>query len=146
MSKEVVQFDFADEMDTRTRSEEGVWLPIKKLDGFTPLMARNGKPVRIKVLGPDSTVFRKLTRKMLRERMQAASAGKELEDNVDEEQANALTACTVDWENVLDREGNPVPATPEILKGFYRTHPGIADQVDQFINQRQNFTMASSKE
>jgi hypothetical protein len=144
-----MQFDLA-QIDTKTLAETGVEMPVKSLDG-KPLIARNGDPVVISVLGSDSTKYRTLTRAQLRKRMEAMAAGKQgalTEAEMDETERDVidvLVACTVGWKGVLTTEGEPIPFTEDNVRKLYSAYPVIREQVDEFISKRANFISASSR-
>jgi hypothetical protein len=142
-----MQFDLA-QIDTKTLAESGAPMPVKSLDG-KPLIARNGDPVVIRVLGADSTKYRSLTRAQMRKRMEAAANNKQDAvadvDETDREVIEILVACTVGWSGVLNTEGTPIPFTEENVRKLYAAYPVIRDQVDVFISNRANFIQASSQ-
>lgn len=144
-----MQFDLA-QVDTRTLAETGVPMPVKGLDG-KPLIARNGDPVSISVLGSDSTKYRTLTRAQVRKRMESMAGGKPTElteaevDETDRDVIDVLVACTVGWIGVLDTEGSPIPFNEDNVRKLYAAYPVIREQVDVFISNRANFIQASSQ-
>ena len=133
-------------LDTKTLSEEGVDMPVKTLKGDT-LKDKDGKPVTLKVLGPDSAKYRALTRAQIRKRIQRSSVpGAAGEATFEEDEADALgilVACTVGWSGINGKDGQPVPFSADACRTLYTNFPAIRDQVDVFVTQRVNFTMAS---
>lgn len=132
-------------MDTKTLSEEGVEMVVKRLNSDAPLTDKNGNPVKIRVLGPDSVKYRSLTRAQVRKRVQRAAAGNN-EINFDEDEADALeilVACTTAWTGVNTPDGKPIQCAADNIRKLYINYPAIRDQVDFFISQRGNFTKAS---
>lgn len=143
-----MQFDLA-QIDTKTLAETGVEMPVKSLDG-KPLIARNGDPVVISVLGSDSAKYRTLTRAQLRKRMEAMAAGKQAlteaeMDETERDVIDVLVACTVGWKGVLTTEGEPIPFSEDNVRKLYTNYPVIREQVDEFISKRANFISASSR-
>ncbi|CAB4122368.1 hypothetical protein UFOVP32_13 [uncultured Caudovirales phage] len=132
-------------MDTKTLSEEGVPMIVKKINSDMPLLDKNGDPVTITVLGPDSIKYRSLSRAQVRKRVQRAAAGN-MEVNFEEDEGDALdilVACTIAWTGVNTPAGDAIPCTPEAVRNLYTVYPVIRDQVDLFSAQRVNFTKAS---
>ena len=151
-----------DEMETRTLSEEGVWLPIKKLNRLDPLVDASGRQLELKVCGPDSTRYRKA----LRDSIKAQSEAPEGTDSR-EQSAAFLAACTLDWRMkgeppetvantdseavasgvhpVRDANGSPVAFSADGVKALLLAYDDIFDQVDAFVSRRTNFSKASSK-
>lgn len=142
--------DFAlDSIDTRTLSETGVDVAIHKLNSTEPLLAANGTPVTIKVLGPDSSKYRALSRSNIRKRLSKMAENKQTTDaDLDENESDALdmlAACTVGWVGVLNTKGEPIECTVENARKLYEAYPVVREQVDGFIGERANFLKASSK-
>lgn len=135
-----------DVIDTKTRSEAGVYMAVKALDG-TPLLNSSGTPVEIMVKGPDSADYTRLLRTQIKKRM--ARSGIPTEDQSVEDEADLvelLVACTMGWKGVLEKgKKEPVPFTADACRQLYQSFPVIRDQVDSFIASRANFTPASSK-
>lgn len=132
-------------MDTRTLSEAGVDMQVKSLQGDI-LKDKDGKPVTLKLLGPDSDKYRALTRAQVRKRFQRASSPDATKDTFAEDEADALeimVACTVGWSGILTTKGEPIPCTPETVRALYTNFPAIRDQADVFMASRANFTKAS---
>ena len=141
-----------DQLDTRTRSEEGVWMDVLSIETGLPMTNRLEKPLRIMLLGPDSKVYRSITKDQVRKRLQesaiAKSSGKDQPNEMDAGEADALDTmvkCTVKWEHFDTREGTPIACTPANVRALYEGYPIIRDQVDVFISRRVNFLLASSK-
>jgi len=132
-------------MDTRTLSEEGVDMQVKSLQGEV-LKDADGKPVTLKLLGPDSDKYRAMTRQQVRKRFQRAAGADATKDTFAEDEADALNilvACTVGWSGVNTTKGEPIPCTPDTVRALYTNFPAIRDQADVFMASRANFTKAS---
>jgi hypothetical protein len=146
-----MDFDFSD-IDTKPMSQAGVWMPILKLDG-SPLVAKSGGPVRIRLLGVDSTQYRSATRETVRKRLakRAASGSAQTPlsgddmDEVERDTLDLLVTCTVGWENVMTPQGEAIPCGPDNARALFESYPVIREQVEAFIGNRANFTRASSK-
>lgn len=139
-----------DGIDTKTLSEAGVDVVIKKLNSNEPLKAANGEPVSIKVLGPDSGKYRTLSRAQIRKRLAKRAAGQtevtdaDMDEN-DHDAMEILAGCTVGWAGVLDKAGAAIPCTFENAMKLYENYPVVREQVDFFLSERSNFLRASSK-
>lgn len=132
-------------MDTRTLSEAGVQMQVKSLQGDI-LKGKDGQPVTLTLLGPDSDKYRAMTRAQVRKRFSRMSASDAAKDTFAEDEADALeilVACTVDWSGILTTKGEPIPCTPETVRALYSGFPVIRDQADVFMASRANFTKAS---
>lgn len=137
-----MDFDFA-EIDTVTLSERGVEMPVKRFGTNEPLLNRNGEPVCITLLGPDSNRFRAVFRDQLKRRIGERQPDFDPDRN-DAAALELLVACTVSWRGVLDMEGQPIPCTPDTVRKLLSRYPVIRAQVDAFVNDRANFLLGSS--
>lgn len=147
-----MQFDLAD-IDTKERAEAGADMRVRRVDG-SPLLARNGQPVTIRLLGSDSSKYETALQMNARRRIAAnaaaSAAGQPItvtENDIKrarEDALDILAACTVSWENVFDTEGNPVDCTAEAARALYAGFPVIRDQAESFVASRSNFLTASS--
>lgn len=135
-----------DVIDTKTLSETGAAMPVKGLDG-SALFNSAGKPVEIVVKGPDSADYMRLVRAQIKKRMARAGAPTEEQSLEDESDLiDLLVACTKGWNGMLAKgTAEPVLFTADACRQLYRDFPVIRDQVDSFIANRANFTLASSK-
>lgn len=142
-----MDFDFAS-IDTKKLSESGVPLLILKLDG-KPLADKDGNPVRITLLGPDSAKYRALTRENIRRRLEKRALGAAATefdvDEVERETMEILAVCTVAWEGVNTPQGEAIPCSLENARKLYEAYPVIREQVDAFVGNRANFIPASSQ-
>lgn len=143
-----MDFDLAS-VDTKTLSEQGVPLSIRRVDGSL-LLDRDGKEVQITLLGPDSSKYRSLTRENVRKRLERRALGaKDLTvEEIDEVEADSmeiLAVCTTGWVGVNTPQGEPIPCTVENALKLYQNYPVIREQVDAFVGNRANFIQALSK-
>jgi hypothetical protein len=143
-----MDFDFAS-VDTKTLSEKGVPVTIRRLDG-QPLLDRDGKEVQITLLGPDSAKYRALTRENVRKRLERRAQGAvpltvEEVDEVENDSIEILAVCTASWSGVNTPQGEPIDCTVDNARKLYLNYPVIREQVDAFIGNRANFIQASSK-
>lgn len=143
-----MDFDFAS-VDTKTLSEKGVPITIRRLDG-QPLLDRDGKEVTITLLGPDSAKYRALTRENVRKRLERRAQGAvpltvEEVDEVENDSIEILAVCTASWSGVNTPQGEAIECTVDNARKLYLNYPVIREQVDAFIGNRANFIQASSK-
>ncbi len=143
-----MNFDLAS-IDTKTLSEEGVDMIVKLMGSDEPLVARNGKPVAVKLLGPDSEVYRDISRAQLKKRLTRTSDAKKLNEldfaEVDADGLELITACVVGWSNVFDTDGKEIPCTKENARKLLEGYPVLREQVDVFVATRTHFIKASPR-
>lgn len=141
-----MNFDL-DAIDTKSLSDAGVDMPVKRMNTDEPLIAKNGKPVSIKLLGPDSDMYREFTRRQVQKRFAKASDTKSLDkidfEEVESDTLDLLSSCTIGWSNVLDKDGNEIAFTRETARVLYANYPVLREQVDSFVANRANFLRAS---
>ena len=131
--------------DTKALSDAGAWVHIK--DGPRPAYwpDKKGepdldKPVRIKVMGPDSPAFQKKARRRTAERIKRMGGsfdmGKmsqmEIEAFLDENQdvdSENWTDATIAWENIPDENGKPLEFNEINAEWLYETYPAIVRQL-----------------
>lgn len=141
-----MQFDL-DAIDTKTLADEGVLMTVKKVGSSDPLIARNGQPVKLRILGPDSDRYREISRRQIQKRLRRYEGGKQQEIDIEEAESDALdilVGCTVGWENFFTPEGNEIQFSESAARILYAKYPVLREQVDQFASSRQNFMKASS--
>lgn len=143
-----MNFDLA-EIDTKTLSDSGKDMIVKHIGLDKPVLAKNGKPVALTLLGPDSDVYRQQTRLQVKKRLDRATDTKSL-GSIDLEEAdndglNLLVACTVGWKNVFDTAGKPVEFSKDAARELYTKYPVIREQADGFVVDRVRFIAASSE-
>lgn len=143
-----MNFDLA-AIDTKSLSDSGVDMTVKKLNSDEPLLAKNGKPVAITVLGPDSEVYRSYTRKQVQKRLARSNDVKKLAtldlEEADAEALELMVSCTVGWKNVFDTDGKEIAFTKDAARALYEAYPIVREQVDLFIVDRTHFIKASSE-
>jgi hypothetical protein len=143
-----MKFDLA-AIDTKSLSDAGVDMIVQRFDTAMPLLARNGQPVAITLLGPDSDVYRSFTRKQVQKRFSRTNdSTKFAEVNFDEIESDTLdmlAACTIGWKNVLDTDGNEIAFSAENARALYAGYPVVREQADAFVVSRVRFLKASSE-
>lgn len=109
------------------------------------LAYRNGEPVEIMVLGPESEKMRKHLARVNNRRLQAASRTGKVSmtaEQVEQEALDRAVAATADWRNIT-RNGMPVPFSPEEVRKLYSEVRWLAGQVNDFFADEGNFLGAS---
>jgi hypothetical protein len=148
----MTKFDL-EAVDTKTLSERGVDMPVRTVSTGEPMVNRHGKPVTLKLLGPDSSVFRTETRAALRERLDRLAEFEKLDnatrtmreaEATDEAAKRILVKMTVGWSGILDAEGKEVEFSLAAATELYDSYPVVREQADSFVNDRARFLMASS--
>jgi len=141
-----MKFDLP-QIDTKSLADTGVLMTVTQFDGDEPLIAKNGEPVRIRLRGPDSDVYREFTRKQIQKRFARGNDPKRLNEldmeEVEKDSLDMLAAMTVGWENVLDTDGTEIPFSVEVARALYVSYPVVREQVDTFVANRRNFLRAS---
>lgn len=139
-----IAFDL-DEFETIGPSNEGRWLTLKTVSGNEDSKSKSGKVRRIKLVGPDSTAYRQAMLDTVNEQIEEDLPPLARQDRAIENGLSIMAKCTLDWEGIEDRDGNPIPVSEEYAKALYRAYPAVRLQVDNFITARRNFTLASPK-
>lgn len=132
-------------LNTRSAANEGAWLHLDHPQTGEPLYAdeERSKPCRIRLLGADSDQFKRLANKLSSERMSKAMSrrGKLTVqmDRVEEDKLDVLCECTVLCENLAWGDAPVLAEDKQALRRMYQDAGWIADQVDDFMNERANF-------
>ena len=141
-----MKFDLP-QIDTKSLADTGVLMTVKQFDSDEPLIAKNGEPVRIRLRGPDSDVYREFSRKQIQKRFARGNDPKRINDldmeEVEKDSLDMLAAMTVGWENVLDTDGTEIAFSTEVARALYVSYPVVREQVDTFVANRRNFLRAS---
>lgn len=131
------------ETDTKDIANEGSILELRDETG-APLLKADKSPVTMTVLGADSDVYtaasNQVTNRSIRNRGKGITVTAEsaMTDSI------AVTAkAIVGWDGLEDGNG-PYPFSEENAKKLLRINY-IREQVEQFINDRGNFSKASRK-
>lgn len=105
------------------------------------LVDEKGKPTVIHLWGRDSEKYRSEMRKRQNKRLSTASKRNQQSLNIEQIESDSLevlVAATAGWDNVV-WEGQKLDPTPENIRKVYKSLPWLMDQVDQFVNTRENF-------
>jgi hypothetical protein len=117
---------------------------LKNKDGTTPTLV---------VLGLDSDVYRKITRRKVMGAMKDKRAGKRslIDEDIDRqievsdaEAIDMMVAMTLGWENFFDPKGAKIAFSKQAVRELYAKYPLIREQVDAFAADRANFTKRQS--
>lgn len=122
------------------------------ITGVALVNGKTGEPAWIELYSSDSRAVKKVdnligNRRIAEARRKGGKVNMTMEQ-VQAEQVERLVAATAGWD-LCDLEGNPVtgfPCTPENVKALYEApeFAWIEDQVRSFIEDRANFSKASS--
>lgn len=102
----------------------------------------SGDPVTISLLGSDSDVYQKLSRKQnarrLKHNIGRRGGLKVSPEELEEDALEILVACTVSWDNVVFN-GTRLECNPANIRKLYSELPFVREQVDEFVAERENF-------
>ena len=103
------------------------------------ILDQNGNKtnLHIKVVGMDSTAFRKHTKRYQKAYLEALRSNKEFDE--DSLSIQGLVDCTVSWRGVDEK------FSKKLCEKLYSQAPYIKDQIDTFMGDRANFTKAKPK-
>lgn len=119
---------------TRQRANEGVELPLFLPDG-TPTTHR------IRIRGVDSDAFRAAfadSKRRLLELAQSKDKSALDSANADEERLTLIASLVISW-TFTDKEGKPLPCTPEAVRNLLREAPQLVEAIDQLASRRSLF-------
>lgn len=131
--------DFAN-FDTKTKSDEGVWLPIYAPDGSAVI-------AEFKIAGRDSKILKRRQQEIAKKskNKKKITAAEEEQDTID-----TIAICTLDW-RMLDEDGNKgkdgvvvvdgkeIEISFDNAKTFYQSWNFVAEQVVEYIADRTYF-------
>jgi hypothetical protein len=122
--------------------EEGAWLDI--LDPITNQPSEDKE--RIKVLGIDSSTYRKAQRKISNRRLQVVGRRggrcKITAEEIEAENLELLVSCVQAWEGFTENK-QELECTSENVRRLFELAPWIKEQVDDFIGDRSGFLSRS---
>lgn len=131
--------------DTKKICDDGAWVHLKDGPRLAYLTGKDGnpdktKPVRIKVLGPDSPTLQAKARKRVAARIKKSGGSVDmgkmsqieieafLEENSGAEAENWADA-TLTWENIPDGNGGIMDFSPGRAEELFATYPAITRQL-----------------
>lgn len=133
--------------DTKTLSDNGAWVHLK--NGHSPayLTGKDGepdtsKPVKIRVLGPDSPVLQAKVRKRIAARIKTRGGGIDLSRMSQSEieafleknsgaEAESWVDATVEWMNVPGADGKELEFNAKNVEWLYNSYPAIVRQLNK---------------
>lgn len=129
-------------VDVSEQHDAGADLHLRHPDTGKPLFDKDGKPVTIRLAGPDSKRFQDAERWITDRQMQANKGKRNFTltaDDIDEYEIERLARCTIAWSPMTQR-GEPFACTPENARALYRSNLALRRQVKEFIEERGNFS------
>jgi hypothetical protein len=132
-------------IDTVGASEQGAWLDCR--DPFTGApLAVDGRPLRLKLIGPDSEAYTRMLTETARQMGKARSLKADQivpREEADRILAECMAPMVLEWSGFLHEEnGEPLPCTRANVERLFRTVPRLRVQADEFIGSIANFKPA----
>lgn len=94
---------------------------------------------RIKLYSAESEHYKDAQNKAINRRMRQRRGGGQLTaEEAEQEALGMLKKATVDWENI-QLDGENLSCTEANIHRVYSEFPWLREQVEEFINQRDNF-------
>ena len=144
------------------RAEQGAACVIRdytadkagKDGALPPLLAGDGSPITITLLGIDSAAAQRIRRERAaaqQSQLYTSLYAKQEDEKPDglvspddiaaqeEAEIAMLAALTVTWHGFEDDDDAPVPCTHDAAEALYRACPPIRAQVSAFVNDRARF-------
>lgn len=119
------------------KAEEGAMLELVHPDTEEVIPG-----MTIRLLGYDSSVYRKIALKKQQAALNRISKGKKAMDlkaeQIEEDTIEELVALTVDWTG-FEMEGEALPCNPENKRMVYSDWRWIKEQAQEFVANRANF-------
>ena len=116
--------------ESQNLAEQGQWMEVETPSG-------EGTDIHLKLAGADSSYHQKQVQNQQRKMLKKKKFNKTPEE-IENDNIELLTACTLDWQNVLYKE-ETLECTKQNVRWLYKTFPSIREQVDEFIGDRSNF-------
>ena len=131
--------------DTESASNQGAELTLLHPSTKEPVEFK-GKPITIRLLGPDSDVYTKHIQSKARESRRNAAKGKKDSDidfdKLKREAAELYAAMTISWNNMPGDDGKTLEFSREAAVKLYLSYKDIRVQVGDFIGDSANFTQS----
>lgn len=120
--------------------DEGSWMTVMNPEGTAPLTNVEGEQIKIKVVGPDSSQYRKRFHQSVNSRLVNSKFKVGTSEKMEEDATELLVACTVGWSGFRDKN-EVFLYSPDNARVLYSKRPlaFIREQVDKFIADRTNF-------
>lgn len=148
-------------LSTTEASNNGAWCHIRHPVSGAPLYAvdeteRDGVqlteeergPIRVRVFGSDSAVYRKASHKVQNRRIETAtkSRGKQVitAEDAAQDQTNLALACIQEWQNV-QFQGEALEFNRANALKLFAQCPWMLEQLQEFIDDRGQFVGEPSR-
>jgi len=123
-------------------SAEPVWFTLTDLRGYD--MTSQGKPVRLRLHGPDSPTMLAFERKRTDRQLKTLTRGRGQPDldagKLDADATEHALAALADWEwDGLTFDGKPAPFSPENARTLVEGVRWIRDWIEEKVRDRGNF-------
>lgn len=126
--------------DTKKLSEDGAWVHVKDMGKPAYLDGDKKKPIRIKVLGPDSPTLQEKARKRVAKRLKANGGSVDMSkmsqveieaflENSQGAECENWADATIAWENMPAPEGGAQDFTASAAETLYAAYPAITRQL-----------------
>ena len=135
-----MNFDLAS-LDTLTRAQMGVAMPVLHVRDRTPLMLSDNTPFTITLCGRSSDVFRTITRQVEAAQADRAARGAiATPEEMERDNTEVLTACTRGWTPFL-WDGQVVEYSIENARRLWsdRRFQWLREQATRFVRDDANF-------
>ncbi len=132
-------------LNTRTLSEEGVWMTLRNPDTSYDVLDEKGEPVRFRLIGKDSRAYRRKRNEVVAEIRNRTGNRREvsLEDlEASERRSLEIVAACIVEHDPITFNGKPVDLTKTKTALDVLSDPGnafLVEQLDGFIHNRGNF-------
>lgn len=126
------------QLDTKTAATRGVPMPLRHPITNEPLVDEDG-PVSITLRGADSDLYRAGQQGLLESLVEGLTSDRGKPKAVARSTRIELMAdCTVGWSNIIVG-GERVTFSRDNAVKLYTDYPWVLDQVQAFVNDRQNY-------
>ena len=132
------------DIDTVTLADEGDWMNLEHPTTGEELL-RNGKPIRLNMLGGDGERAQKLQQKAAEkiEHQRQRNRGKRDLNFETLVYKDMMARIVVGTDNLADDDGE-VEYSPEAMKRIFDRAPWLFEQAFAFFNNRSNFLKPSA--
>jgi hypothetical protein len=129
------------ETDTKDLANQGATLELRDAQGKPLLWDNDTKPVTITLYGADSDVFTAASNALVNRGIRNRGKGIQVTaESALTDQIALLAKAVITWEGLQDGNG-PFPFNEDNAKRLFRV-AYLREQVEQFINDRGNFSKA----
>jgi hypothetical protein len=129
------------EFDTVAACNRGADMAVNDPRTGAPARDEKGNPaVVITVAGVDSDRYANWVRARIDASMAETAPMRRSAHDLEQDEIDLLTACTIGWRGFEGDDGAPHPFTNDNARELYRQFPLIRAQAKAFVEQRRNFT------